>query len=266
MMAPKDKIKIQIYEIQQAAEAEALIEMGVDHIGSVLLDAERWKQDALRDTVRLVADSPAKSSLIPLFSSADMISRALDFYQPYMVHFCETIVSGPGRRECLETVAAVQAVVRQRFPEMAMMRSVPIGLPSDPTGGQADAAEDVLADMVSVFAPISDWFLTDTVLPAPSGGGGAAQPVAGFIGITGQACDWALAARLVAMSDVPVIVAGGLSPDNVFAAIAQTRPAGVDSCTQTNQADGRGGFIRFKKDMDKVARFVSETRRAEAEG
>jgi hypothetical protein len=39
--------------------------------------------------------------------------------------------------------------------------------------------------------------------------------------------------------------------DNVTAAIAAVRPAGVDSKTKTDQADGNG------KDFDKVRRFVT---------
>ena len=34
------------------AEAEALIALGVDHIGSVILSASRWKDSAIRETVR----------------------------------------------------------------------------------------------------------------------------------------------------------------------------------------------------------------------
>ena len=50
---------------------------------------------------------------------------------------------------------------------------------------------------------------------------------------------------------MPVIVAGGLNADNIAAAIAAVRPAGVDSKTKTDRADGNG------KDFDKVRRFVA---------
>jgi len=44
---------------------------------------------------------------------------------------------------------------------------------------------------------------------------------------------------------------GHVDADNVVAAIAAVRPAGVDSKTKTDRADGNG------KDLDKVRRFVT---------
>ncbi len=39
----------QIYEIQTPKEAAQCIELGVDHIGSVLLSQEEWKQPLIKD-------------------------------------------------------------------------------------------------------------------------------------------------------------------------------------------------------------------------
>jgi phosphoribosylanthranilate isomerase len=60
-----------------------------------------------------------------------------------------------------------------------------------------------------------------------------------------------------------VILAGGLSPENVYGAVKAVQPFGVDSCTGTNQVDRRGKGIRFKKDPARVKAFVQEVRRAE---
>jgi len=68
---------------------------------------------------------------------------------------------------------------------------------------------------------------------------------------------------LVKASSIPVILAGGLSPDNVLEGILQVNPAGVDSCTMTNRLDAEGRNIRFEKDMEKIKRFVNEVKRAE---
>ena len=85
-----------------------------------------------------------------------------------------------------------------------------------------------------------------------------------FAGITGQTCDWNMARCLVQTSRIPLILAGGLSPDNVAEAISRVEPAGVDSCTLTNARDNLGRPIRFRKDADKVKAFVDEARQAEA--
>jgi phosphoribosylanthranilate isomerase len=56
---------------------------------------------------------------------------------------------------------------------------------------------------------------------------------------------------IVAEVGIPAILAGGLGPDNVAAAIAAVRPAGVDSKTRTDRADGTG------KELDMVREFVA---------
>ena len=51
---------------------------------------------------------------------------------------------------------------------------------------------------------------------------------------------------------IPVIIAGGLGPDNVVDAIRAVQPAGVDSKTKTDKDRGSHG-----KDLEKVRLFVS---------
>ena len=63
---PNDKIWVQIYEIQTPAEAETMIELGVDRIGSVVSSMENWKNPDIKETIRLKEGTPVKSSLIPL--------------------------------------------------------------------------------------------------------------------------------------------------------------------------------------------------------
>jgi phosphoribosylanthranilate isomerase len=53
----------------------------------------------------------------------------------------------------------------------------------------------------------------------------------------------------------PVIIAGGLGPDNVVDAIRAVQPAGVDSKTKTDKDDGS-----HTKDLQKVRRFVARAK------
>jgi phosphoribosylanthranilate isomerase len=105
--------------------------------------------------------------------------------------------------------------------------------------------------------------LTDTLRINGSDAAADDQPGKGFVGITGQTCDWGIAAKLVESSRIPVILAGGISPENVFDGVLQVRPAGVDSCTCTNRVDSEGCSIRFRKDFDKVERLLEQVRKAE---
>jgi phosphoribosylanthranilate isomerase len=70
-------------------------------------------------------------------------------------------------------------------------------------------------------------------------------------GGTGQVADWSLAAEAASVS--PLLLAGGLTPENVAQAIAQVRPYGVDVSSGVEASPGR-------KDHDKVRAFVQAVR------
>ncbi len=246
---------IQIYEVQDRDEAEALIEMGVDHIGSVLLSSDIFRKDALWETLRYVSDCGGTSSMIPLFLDVEQISRSLDHFRPGIVHFCESLEESEGAEGCIAAFER-QSLIRERFPEIRIMRSVPIG----PAGNSGHVPTFKIAKM---FEPISDFFLTDTLVVSDSENTGNSQPVKGFVGITGKTCDWGMAAELVQESGIPVILAGGISPDNVREGLEQVKPAGVDSCTLTNAVDENGRPVRFRKDFKKVKRLVDSVRHVE---
>lgn len=70
-------------------------------------------------------------------------------------------------------------------------------------------------------------------------------------GGTGRTIDWQRARAVAARR--PVILAGGLTPDNVGLAIQTVRPAGVDVSSGVESAPG-------VKDPDKLAAFVAAVR------
>ncbi len=250
------KILIQIYEVQDPAEAKALVNIGVDHIGSVIVSEMNWKMPGVKQTIELVRSLSAKSSLIPLYHSLDAVLRTLDYYQPDIVHFCEALTDRKDVWNYCCRLIRLQEDVKKRFPHILIMRSIPIA-PS----GKSHLVPTL--DLGRLFEPASDYFLTDTMLINDPDSEAAPQPVRGFVGITGQTCSWQTAAELVAASNIPVILAGGISPGNVTEGILRVRPAGIDSCTRTNFLDEKGVPIRFKKDHKKVKQLVGAVRAAE---
>ena len=70
---------------------------------------------------------------------------------------------------------------------------------------------------------------------------------------TGKTWDWALAAQR--HSQIPVILAGGLTPENVAEAIAAVRPWGVDVASGVEASPGI-------KDPAKVEAFVAAARQS----
>jgi len=78
----------------------------------------------------------------------------------------------------------------------------------------------------------------------------------GMRGGTGETFDWELVRAR--RSSIPLILSGGLRPDNVADAIAATRPFGVDTASGTEASPG-------VKDPAKVATFVEAVQSTAAE-
>jgi phosphoribosylanthranilate isomerase len=78
----------------------------------------------------------------------------------------------------------------------------------------------------------------------------------GQYGGTGTKADWdRIANERELLGDVPLVLAGGLTPDNVAQAIYRVRPAAVDTASGVETSPGN-------KDGDAVRRFVAAARDA----
>ena len=75
----------------------------------------------------------------------------------------------------------------------------------------------------------------------------------GQLGGTGQKAPWKLIADF--RPGIPIILAGGLTPENVVEAIRTVRPYGVDVASGVETSPGQ-------KDPDKVRRFIENARAA----
>ncbi len=75
--------------------------------------------------------------------------------------------------------------------------------------------------------------------------------VKGRMGGTGETFDWSLAARVAKTRRV--VLAGGLTPENVAEAIRTVRPYGVDVSSGVEMSPGR-------KDSEKIAAFIRNAR------
>ena len=82
------------------------------------------------------------------------------------------------------------------------------------------------------------------------------------MGGTGLTADWGFCARVVSLSDRPVFLAGGLTPENVGEAIQIVRPFGVDVETGVSFRIERGPLV---KSIEKCRRFIDTVVRADRE-
>ena len=82
-------------------------------------------------------------------------------------------------------------------------------------------------ETIQLYGDLVDGFVADSCNPAT-----------GQVGGTGLTHDWRISAELVERSAKPLWLAGGLTPDNVAAAIEQVKPWGVDVNSGVKGPDG----------------------------
>lgn len=213
---------IQVAGVIDRAEAELLVACGVEWLGFPLrLDVHAEDlSDADAAAIVRALPSRVRAVLITYLPDADAI---------------HALAAALG-------VAAVQLHGPVARPEIARLRALAPDLLVIKSLVVRPDNTDALVDAVAELAPDVDAFITDTY-----------DPATGASGATGRTHDWTVSARLVEISPRPVILAGGLTPRNVAAAVARVRPAGVDVHTGVEGPDGR-------KRRDLVEEFVAAAR------
>lgn len=98
-----------------------------------------------------------------------------------------------------------------------------------------------IADIEALGAYDVSAYLLDAYSPDAHGG-------------TGLKCDWSVAAEGVATLKRPVILAGGLTPENVAEAVRAVRPYAVDVASGVEASPGI-------KDHEKVRAFIANARK-----
>ncbi|MEI7743254.1 MAG: phosphoribosylanthranilate isomerase [Chloroflexota bacterium] len=219
---------IQLYTMQSPAEALACVDAGADHVGITPpqgLPGELPTLEAMRDIVDAVGDRARCVALTVDMDPARIVTM-VELVRPSILHLCPL-----AERITPRDVGAIRA----RLPGVPIMTAVSVtGLES------VRVARD--------YAEVSDYLILDTQAAGIPG-----------IGASGKTHDWSVSRDIVDSVRVPVILAGGLSAENVRQAIRAVAPWGVDSLTHTNRALDGGGFC---KDLERVAAFVAAARHA----
>ncbi len=220
--------RVQIYTMQSVEEARAVAACGVDHLGVTPANCGLPGEigvELAAEICRSVAGA-AKSVALSVETDLDPIEEMARVVRPDILHLCGPAGAlGP----------AHVAELRSRLPGVPIMQAIAVTGP--------EAVEAALS-----YEPVADYLILDSVDPAIAG-----------VGASGEVHDWAVSATIVEAVDVPVILAGGLSPENVAAALTSVQPWAVDSLTHTNRQLPGGGFC---KDLDLVEHFVAAARGA----
>lgn len=207
-------MRVKICGLRRVEDALAAVQAGADAVGCLVgLDY------ASPDRVDPVAARAIFDALPPFVARVLVTHRTgLAEVTALMRESGATVAQLHGE---FPTVAI--SALREALPYAAVVKSVHV------TG------EETIAAALSA-ARIADAILLDT-------------RARGRIGGTGTTHDWSISARIAARSPKPVILAGGLTPDNVAEAVRQVRPFAVDVNSGTTGADGF-------KDHAKLRAFV----------
>ncbi|MFF9127945.1 phosphoribosylanthranilate isomerase [Streptomyces sp. NPDC014889] len=215
---------IQVAGIIDQAEADMIVEEGADWLGFALRLPAKNEDLSEADAAAIIkAIQPRNKGVIITYQTdADEIRS-----------FCADM--GVDAIQLHGDVAPAELRrLRAIAPHLFVLKSLVV---------KADNLDE-LARTVDGAAESVDMFITDSFNPAT-----------GAKGATGLVHDWGISAELVRISPRPLMLAGGLNPQNVAEAIEKVRPAAVDAHTGLEDASGR-------KDRLKVRTFVAEARKA----
>jgi phosphoribosylanthranilate isomerase len=211
-------MRVKICGLRRVEDALAAAAAGVDAVGCLV-----GVDDAVADRVAPAAARSIFAALPPFIARVLVTHKtALADVVALTRETAATVVQLHG-----EFPLVAISALREAVPYAAIVKSVHV------TGEEAIAA-------AAAAARVADAVLLDS-------------RTRGRIGGTGKTHDWSISARIVAASVKPVILAGGLTPDNVAAAIAAVHPHGVDANSGTRGADGW-------KDPARMQAFVRNAR------
>jgi len=218
---------IQIAGISDQQEAEMLVACGVDWLGFPLRLAVHQEDLHEAEAARIIRSlrSPHEGVLITYLHKADEIAALCHSLGTRKVQLHGDVTLGQ-----LELVKILD-------PSLFVIKSLIV----------RNTNQSELEAEVRALSPYVDAFITDTF-----------DPETGAYGATGKTHDWSVSRGLVQRSSRPVILAGGLRPENVARAIREVRPAAVDVHTGVEDVNGR-------KDSQLVRAFIAQARAAFAD-
>jgi phosphoribosylanthranilate isomerase len=215
---------IQIAGVRDLEEAQLLMDCGVRYVGFPLRLRVNQEDLSEKDAAAIIhAIQPGACGIaITYQNDADDIAE-------FMGDLGASVIQLHGDISVRELER-----LRELRPTIKVIKSLVVG----------ERGHDDLVTKARLLGRFVDSFITDTF-----------DPSTGASGATGKTHDWRISRQLVDIAQKPVVLAGGLTPENVREAILFVRPAGVDAHTGVEDASGR-------KDAVKIRAFVAAARAA----
>ncbi|MCP5062657.1 MAG: phosphoribosylanthranilate isomerase [Ignavibacteriae bacterium] len=223
-MKPNFQNFIQVAGVIDKSEADLLLECGVNYLGFPLrlpINKEDLSEKEAAEIINNLVH-PNYGIVISYSSTAEKVIELCDKVNSKIIQ-----LHGP------ININELKKLKSQRS-DISIIKSLVI---------KKDNTEK-LTSLLKELDLFVDAFITDTF-----------DPATGASGATGKTHDWEISKNFVKISSKPVILAGGLNPTNVYDAILQVKPAGVDVHTGIENQTGR-------KDKHLIEQFLGETYRA----
>lgn len=186
--------------------------------------------------IGLVSEMPSGPGVIDEATIREVVAGVAGQVATFLLTSKTTVAAIVAQQQA--TGASTLQLVDAHTPEL--LRELRVALPDVGLVQVIHVRDDDACRQAREVAPLVDGLLLD------SGDPGAALRT---LGGTGQVHDWRISRQICAEARIPVLLAGGLRPDNVAAALAEVRPSGVDVCSGL-RTDGRldpvklRGFVR----------------------
>lgn len=201
------KTLVKICGITNSTDAGIVSRAGADYIG-VLLEITGSPRSVSQSTASRIISSSGLPVVVLMDKPPEaLISAAIDLR--------------PHALQLVGTYSATEAQAIRKAAPCALWQTLRI--PQEDTGQMAftDLLNSVKRCQEAGVAVI----VLDTLADNRKGG-------------TGKTCDWSVAARLVSVAPVPIFLAGGITPENVGAAITAVKPRGIDLSSGVEQRPG----------------------------
>lgn len=219
----------QIYSIQTVEEALACAEAGADYIGLAIdTGADLPSQVSIEKAKEIfeAIGNKAKKVLICVTSSDQPLYEPVQYLKPDVIHLCGY--------DYYATPEFVRKI-KELCPGIEVLQAIGV-------------EDESSIDQAIYYSSFCDSIILDSVDRNING-----------IGAAGFTNDWDIDRKIVEKAKCKVILAGGLSPDNVREAILKVRPWGVDSFTKTSDVFPDG---TSRKNIDKVKAFIQNAKAA----
>lgn len=209
---------IKVCGLTRPEDARLALDLGARYLGCILVPTS--PRVVSRDQARVLREI-AGSRLVVVVR--DLLGNDL----AEIVRVVEPGVLQLHGAEPPEQVAAL----REAHPEVEIWRvlSVPPAAEQPP-----ECAAALVAEARRYLEAGAAAIVLDTITARGSGG-------------TGQTCDWSVAAALVERLAGPVVLAGGITPENVTRAAAQVCPAGMDVGSGVEASPGIKSAERLRR-------------------